>query len=180
MPLDVQCRMFTYEPNTAQDIQFVRKISPHIKSYTRLMSPSISMVVKRNENHFEKIIEGSNNDENENEGENKNGNDFVMKDANRRYDDNTHIQSYSNTSNSFDSPPSIKNSKNEDSLSKNFLNKNLSDVRGDVRDSNVPQGEGVKAKMRAKGATIEDIRVCSCHPIAWTLITSSCLSRGRE
>ena len=180
--------MFTYEPNTAHDIEFVRKISPHIKSYTRMMSPSISTGVKRNENQLEKIIEDNNENENENENEidtekghvNENKNGFQMTNENRRYNENTHVQSKSNTSYSFDSPPSMKKSKNKDSFSENVLNTNSSHVRGDVRDSNVPQGEGVKTKIRAKVENIEDAGVCSCHPVAWSLITSSCLSRGGE
>ena len=149
-----------------------------------MMSPSISTAVKTNENHLEKIIED--NDENENESGNekghvnKNNNGFKMTDENIRYNHNKHVQFKSNTSNSFDSPPSIKKSEDKNSFSENILNKNSSDVRGDVRDSNVPQGEGVKTKMRAKVEKIEDVGVCSCHPIAWSLITSSCLSRGGE
>jgi hypothetical protein len=186
MPLDVQCRMFTYEPNTAQDIEFVRKISPHIKSYTRMMSPSISTAVKRNENHLEKIIEDNYESESESENEydkgyvNERKNGLKMTNENRRYNDNTHAQLKSCMSNSFDSPPSIKESKNNDSFSENFLNTNLSDVRCDVRDRNVPQGEGVKPKKKIIVENIEDVGVCSCHPIAWTLVTSSCLSRGGE
>lgn len=39
MELDVQSRLYTYEPNDAQVIDCVKDISPHIKSYTRLMMP---------------------------------------------------------------------------------------------------------------------------------------------
>lgn len=39
MELDVQSRLYTYEPNNAQVIDCVKDISPHIKSYTRLMMP---------------------------------------------------------------------------------------------------------------------------------------------
>lgn len=39
MELDVQSRLYTYEPNEAEAIGFPRDVSPHIKSYTRLMVP---------------------------------------------------------------------------------------------------------------------------------------------
>jgi hypothetical protein len=40
MELDIQSRMYAYVPNKAPILEFVREISPHIKSYARLMKPA--------------------------------------------------------------------------------------------------------------------------------------------
>ena len=197
MPLDVQCRMYTYEPNAADVIQFVRKISPHIKSYTRLMLPSAIMVEKTIENKIENDHKNENDHENENENESDSEeiHDLKEMNENRQYDNFTHTQFTINSdSYSFDSPSDMRKMKKITSTSSSLSNKNICDVRGCRQDDDVPQAKGVKTKTGTRKETDKRAvsgtktkakskagvtRVCTCHPIAWSLITSSCLSRGK-
>ena len=101
MELDLQSRMYTYEANKSEAIKFVSNISPHIKSYTRLMS--------------------------------QDGND-----CDTVSDDNLHTP--------------IKK-----------------DYKKDLEPILTEQ-----FKFKDK----KNSPICTCHAVAWTLMTSSCLSKG--
>ena len=118
MQLDVQSRMFTYETNKASAIKFVQTISPHIKSYTRLLSTSSA---------FEECSAAA---------------EYSSK----------------NFTHSYLSPE--KENKVEESYLTKEINRNVSE---EVK--NLPESKHKDA-------------MCVCQPIAWSLITSSCLSRG--
>ena len=114
---------------------------------------------------------------------------------NRQYDNFTHTQFTINSdSYSFDSPSDMRKMKKITSTSSSLSNKNICDVRGCRQDDDVPQAKGVKTKTGIRKETDKRAvsgtktkakskagvtRVCTCHPIAWSLITSSCLSRGK-
>ena len=200
MPLDIQCRMYTYEPNTADVIRFVRKISPHIKSYTRLMLPSAITVGEMSKNKNDNENENENVSDNENENERLH--ETKVMNENRRNDYSSHTQFKLNSnSHSFDSPSDMRKMKKTTSISSGISNKIMRDVRGYGQDDDVPQGKKVKTKTNVTIKKAKDKRAvrgtktktktkskakagvkreCTCHPIAWTLITSSCLSRGKK
>jgi hypothetical protein len=111
--------MFLYESNKSSAIKFVRRISPHIKSYTRLLSTSS----KSGECSKEAMEHSSENDSH------------------------------------FYQSPERKN-KDEKPFSTSEINRNVSEVK-------------TSSESEHKGDP-----VCVCQPIAWSLITSSCLSKG--
>jgi hypothetical protein len=119
MPLDVKSRMFLYESNESSAIKFVRRISPHIKSYTRLLNTSSHL----GEFSKEAMEHSSKND-----------------------------------SHFFQSPE--RKNKDEKPFSTSEINRNISEVN-------------TFSLSEHKGDP-----VCVCQPIAWSLITSSCLSKG--
>ena len=124
MELDLQSRMYTYETNKAQAIRFVRNISPHIKSYTRLMTaPNDVKTLARSPN------------------------------------------AKSNTPDSC----STRMSRQTGCGGGNY------DTEGKGQDKGGPKGkEQKKGRDGLKG------HLCNCYPLAWSLITSSCLSRGKH
>lgn len=101
MELDLQSRMYTYEANKSEAIKFVSNISPHIKSYTRLMS--------QDSNHCDTVS-----------------------------DNNLHTP-----------------------IKKEYK-----------KDLEPILTEQFKFKDKKNSP------ICTCHAVAWTLMTSSCLSKG--
>ena len=117
MEVDLQSRMYTYEANKAEAIKFAVNISPHIKSYTRLMSSDSS--------------------------------------------------SYSTSDRSSAQTP-VKEKKEDPSPVLNEYFKEHKTKKGLDEDKGLV------------GTTVKDSLLCSCHPVAWTLMTSSCLSKGTD
>ena len=117
MQLDVQSRMYTYESNKSSAIKFVRTITPHIKSYTRLLSTSSPGGTGESFQSTESSSETASHSSGILGSENNEENSSQVKEIDRNH-------------------PVLKN---------------------------IPEAEDA---------------VCLCQPIAWSLITSSCLSRG--
>ena len=150
------------------------------------MLPSATTVAKMTKNKNEK--------DNENENKREEIHESIEMNESRRYDDFLHTQLKLN-SNSFDSPSDMRKMNKITSVSSIISNKNMNDVRVYGQNDDVLQGKGVKTRTNDKIKKETDNRAvrrtktitragvmseCTCHPIAWSLITSSCLSRGKK
>ena len=114
MELDLQSRMYTYEANKSEAIKFVSNISPHIKSYTRLMSQNSSQ---------------------------------------------------SDTVSDIDLHTPMKKEFGKDLAKEEQFRDKKSEVE-------------VTRDKKQKVTSCQNQPMCSCHAVAWTLMTSSCLSKG--
>lgn len=186
MQLDVQSRMLTYETNKARAIKFVRHLTPHIKTYTRLLSHSDTARKAHTDKHTQaqteetlfrtkkSTYEKSNKDIYDRTQLNKN------EIASQIFDKTAmHQSKKSNTLTSVDESNTKKCADLEPSNSDKKEKKNSFNSV-----SSVPWVEG-KARENEEYCEREKVvnssakKTCLCYPVAWNLLSSSCLSRGQ-
>ena len=179
MQLDVQSRMLTYETNKARAIKFVRNLTPHIKTYTRLLSHSDTARTAHTEKHTQAQTE-------ENLFCTKKS---TNKKANKDIYDRTQINKNESASQIFDKT-ALHQSQKSNTL--NSVDESCTKKCADLEPSNSDKKEKKNSYNSVSSLPcVEDYcerekvvdssakEMCLCYPVAWSLLSSSCLSRGQ-